>query len=213
MFTISLKYKKGFRLLKIRSRTIKKQLLIISAVLSLCLTAVPAEAYMPPEANILYQQACTLEYQHNYKDAIEKVLEAIKIAGEDALLYTKLAGLYSDTDQYDKALEAYNTVVKLRPDDAFVFISIGNIYETQTKYIEALEAYEQALKIFPQYKYNYLNIANVQYQMNDYPNAIENYKKFLETYSNHKEARESLANAYLGSNNPKLAVVQALGGM
>ena len=33
---------------------------------------------MPPEANILYQQACTLEYQHNYKDAIEKVAMTVE---------------------------------------------------------------------------------------------------------------------------------------
>ena len=56
-------------------------------------SGVPAEAYMPPEANTLYQQACTLEYQHNFEEAILKIQEAIKIAGEDALLYTKLAGL------------------------------------------------------------------------------------------------------------------------
>ncbi len=186
---------------------INKQL-IISAILSLSLigTGLQTQAYMPADANILYQQACTLEYQHNYNEAIEKILEAIKIAGEDALLYTKLAGLYSETDQYDKALEAYNTVIKLRPDDAFVYISIGNIYETQSKYIQALEAYNQALKIFPQYKYNYLNIANVQYQMNDYTAAIENYEQFLSTYSNHREARESLANSYLSSNNPEKAI-------
>lgn len=193
--------------MKSRSRTIKNQFLV-SAILSLSLISfgVQAEAYMSPEANILYQQACTLEYQHNYNEAIKKIQEAIAIAGEDALLYTKLAGLYSETDQYDKALEAYNVVVRLRPDDAFVYISIGNIYELQSKHIQALEAYNQALKIFPQYKYNYLNIANVQYQMNDYTSAIENYEQFLGTYSNHREARESLANSYLSSNNPEKAI-------
>lgn len=200
---------KSVKVMNKRSRTIRNQFLV-SAVLSLSLIGMglQAEAYMSPEANILYQQACTLEYQHNYKDAIAKVLEAIEIAGEDALLYTKLAGLYAETDQYDKALEAYNVVVKLRPDDAFVYISIGNIYETQAKHIQALEAYNQALKIFPQYKYNYLNIANVQYQMNDYTAAISNYEQFLSTYSNHREARESLANSYLSSNNPEKAIVE-----
>ena len=34
---------------------------------------VPADAYMSPEATTFYQQACTLEYQHNYEAAVEKV--------------------------------------------------------------------------------------------------------------------------------------------
>lgn len=65
------------------------------------------DAAMPPQANILYQEACTLEYQHDTQGAIAKLVEAIKLAGDDAMLYTKLAGLYNDNDEYDKAVETY----------------------------------------------------------------------------------------------------------
>ncbi len=160
---------------------------------------------MTPEASTLYQEACTLEYQHEYSQAVAKVLEAIKLSPDDAMLYTKLAGLYTDMDDYDKAIEAYTKVIELRPNDAFVYISLGSIYETRGKYTEALGAYENALKIFPEYKYNYLNIANVQYQMKEYKSAIENYNLFLNTYSQHWEARKSLAQAYLADNNPEKA--------
>ena len=78
--------------IKVRSGKIKKNLLL-TAIITASLAGVPVQAYMTPEANILYQQACTLEYQRNYKEAIEKVKEAINLAGEDALLYIKLAGL------------------------------------------------------------------------------------------------------------------------
>ena len=103
---------------------------------------------MTPQANTLYQQACTLEYQKDLQGAANKILEALKLTGDDPMLYTKLAGIYTDMDKYDEAIAAYEKVIKLRPDDAFVYISLGNIYETQGKYQEALGAYKSALQIF-----------------------------------------------------------------
>lgn len=163
---------------------------------------------MTPEASALYQEACSLEYQQDYTKAISKLQEAIKLSPEDSMLLTKLAGLYTDTNEYDKAVQIYSKAIELKPNDAFIYISLGSIYETQSKYKEALAAYEKALNIFPEYKYNYLNLANVQYQTKDYKSAIENYKIFLDTYSQHWEARKSLANSYLAADNPEKAVVE-----
>lgn len=187
------------------SGTIRNQLLI-SALVSLALSGIPAYAHMTPEANSLYQQACSAEYQQDYKTAAEKLNQALQIVSDDPMLLTKLAGIYSEMDEYDKALEIYTKVLELRPSDAFVYISIGSIYENQGKYLEALQAYNKAMEIFPNYKYNYLNIANVQYQLRDYKSAIDSYNKFLSTYSQHWEARESLANSYLADGNCQKAV-------
>lgn len=174
----------------------------------LALTGLPSKAYMSGEANLFYQQACTLEYQHNYEAAAEKVLQAIQLTGDDAMLYTKLAGLYTELGKYEEALSAYQKVSKLRPNDAFIFISIGNIYQTKGDYKESLAAYESALKIFPEYKYNYLNIANVQYQLGEYKSGVDNYQKFLSAYPQHKEARENLANSYFAAGDSQNAVNQ-----
>ena len=140
---------------------------------------------MTPQVNALYQQACSAEYQNNLPDAIEKLKQAIALAGNDSMLYTKLAGIYSDLGEYDLAL---------------------HIYETQGKYQEALAAYNKSIQIFPEYKYNFLNIANVQYKMQDYKSAVKSYSKFLEIYPQHKEARENLASAYLVLDMPEKAV-------
>ena len=128
----------------------------------------PVCAQMTPEASALYQEDCCAENHHDIKGAIAKLEQAIAISSDEAMLYTKLAGIYSEIDNYDKALKAYNKVIKLKPDDAFVYISIGSIYENQGKYQEALTAYNKALDIFPEYKYNYFNIGNVQYQLRNY---------------------------------------------
>ncbi|MDR1168020.1 MAG: tetratricopeptide repeat protein [Heliobacteriaceae bacterium] len=174
---------------------------VIKLLLVYVLTGLCAGAALTPEANTLYQQASASEYRHDYKAAADKLQQAIKLNPNEVMLYTKLAGIYTDAGEFDKALAAYTRAVELRPGDAFVYISIGSIYENKGEYKQALGAYRQALKLYPEYKYNYLNIANVEYQLEDYKSAIVDYNKFLSTYARHREARESLANAYLRNKN------------
>ena len=176
---------------------IRKNLLTAFLVSGLSIAGIPAYSYMSPEASTLYQEACSAEHQQDLKGAISKLEQAIAVSGGDAMLYTKLAGIYSEIDEFDKALENYNKVIKINPDDAFIYISIGSIYESQAKYKEALEAYNKALDLFPEYKYNYFNLGNVNYQLKNYKEAIKDYNLFLETYSGHIEARENLAASYL----------------
>ena len=93
---------------------IKKQLLTTILLSTMALGISPVQAFMSPEASMLYQQACTAEHEQDLKEAISKLEQAIAISGGDAMLYTKLAGIYSEIDEYDKALDAYNKVIKLK---------------------------------------------------------------------------------------------------
>jgi tetratricopeptide (TPR) repeat protein len=163
---------------------------------------------MVPEANSLYQQACSAEYKEDYTTAVEKLQQALNLAGNDVMIYTKLAGVYSEMGEYDKALETYSKVLELKPSDGYIYLSIGSIYENQGKYLEALQAYNKVAEMCPEYLYNYLNIANVQYQLRDYKSAIENYNKFLSTYSQHQDARENLASSYVSDGDYGKAVVE-----
>lgn len=170
------------------------------------LSGIPASAYMSPEANSLYQQACTYEYKQDFKSAAAALEKAIVLSGNEPQLYIKLAGAYTELGEYDKALATYIKVVELKPSDAFLYISMGSIYEHKGDYKNALDSYNKAMILFPEYKYNYLNIANAQYQLKDYKNATNTYNKFLSTYSQHKEARESLAASYLLTGNAQKSV-------
>ena len=158
---------------------ISNKFLTAILISSLVFYGTQANAFMAPEASALYQEACSAEHQQDLKEAISKLEQAIKISDSDTMLYTKLAGIYAEIDEFDKALETYNKVIELNPDDAFIYISIGSIYENQGKYKQALEAYSKALDIFPEYKYNYFNLGNVQYQLRNYKEAIKNYNDFL----------------------------------
>ena len=168
--------------------------------------SLPACAEMSKEAQQLYQQACRLELQNNLEGAVKLVVKAIDLSGEDAILYTKLAGLYADLGDYKSALGAYKAAIKLRPNDAFIYISIGNILQNSGDLDNAYNSYMQAMEIFPSYKYNYLNIANVLFAQRKFDNAIEYYNLFLASYPNHPLAKENLATSYLNTGRFALAV-------
>ena len=164
-----------------------------------------AEARMTKEAHILYQEACNYEYKGDYATAIDIIQKALNINGDDAMLYTKIAGLYADAGNYEEALGAYKKAVRLRPNDAFIYISIGNILQTMGDYENAYNSFMQAQQIYPEYKYNYLNLANIEYFRKNYKNAIEYYTTFLNAYPEHLEASENLANVYYASGQPEKA--------
>ena len=173
--------------------------------MALCLGSITVEARMTKEAHALYQEACNYEYKGDYVNAISTIQKALNMNGDDAMLYTKIAGLYADAGNYEEALGAYKKAVKLRPNDAFIYISIGNILQTMGDYENAYNSYMQAQQIYPEYKYNYLNIANIEYIRKNYKNAIENYTVFLNAYPEHLEASENLANVYYASAQPEKA--------
>lgn len=182
-----------------------KKISISLLAILISLSSVQTDAKMTKEAHALYQQACNYEYRSDYNTAISIIQKAIAINGDDAMLYTKIAGLYSDIGCYEDALGAYKKAIKLRPNDAFIYISIGNILQTMGDYENAYNSFMQAQQIYPEYKYNYLNLANIEYFRKNYQNAIENYNTFLSAYPEHQEASENLANVYYASNQPDKA--------
>ena len=183
----------------------KKKLYVSLLGIAICFASMSVEARMTKEAHALYQEACNYEYKGDYVNAISTIQKALNMNGDDAMLYTKIAGLYADAGNYEEALGAYKKAVKLRPNDAFIYISIGNILQTMGDYENAYNSYMQAQQIYPEYKYNYLNIANIEYIRKNYKNAIENYTVFLNAYPEHLEASENLANVYYASAQPEKA--------
>lgn len=111
-----------------------KKKLLIALFLIATLSSTQVQAKMTKEALSLYQQACALEYQHKYSDAIKLLNKALESSGDDAMIYTKMAGLYTDLSDWQNALAAYKKAVQLRPNDAFIYISIGNILQNQGNY-------------------------------------------------------------------------------
>lgn len=137
-----------------------------------------AHAKMSPDSYRLFQESNILEKDSNYSMAVEKIKKAIELSPDEAILFIKLGGIYSEMGDWQNALVAYKKAIKLKPNDAVVYISIGNILQQQHDYENAFSAYNQALTIFPEYKYNYLNLANVKFLQGDNQEAINILKHF-----------------------------------
>ena len=163
---------------------------------------------MGADAYEYYQKALIAEKNQKIDDAILYTQSALNLASNDALLHTKLAGLYQQKGDWEKALREYKSALSSNPNDAFVYISIGNILQQHSDYNGALNAYNQAMRLSDDYKYNYLNIATVKRLQGKYDEAVDYYKKFLMYYPSHTEARESLAIIYSHQNKPLLAKEQ-----
>ena len=99
----------------------------ISLILALTLSSNLCFGAMTKESMKLYKSAQKFESQNRLKDAIDLMEKALATSPDDITLNTKLAGLYSQTGDYDKALSVYQKTLRLKPDDGFLYISIGNL--------------------------------------------------------------------------------------
>lgn len=175
----------------------KKGYLGLALLISLSLSVGSVSAKMTKEAHKYYQQASACEYKQDINGAIKLIEKAIEVNNDDdIMLYTKLGGLYANSESYKEAIEAYKKASELRPNDAFIYVSLGGIYHTTGDNDKALEAYNKAMELCPEYKYNYVNIANVELAKKNYTDAEDYYNKFLELYPENDEARANLAEAY-----------------
>ena len=187
----------------------KKGYLGLAAVAGLlCLTLSTGNvcAKMTKEAHQYYQQASVCECKQDMQEAIKLIKKAIEVNNDDdVMLYTKLGGLYSNTEQYSEAITAYQKAIELRPTDAFIYVSLGSIYQITNNNEKALESYQRAMELCPEYKYNYINIANVLLNEKKYDESSEYYNKFLELYPDNDEAKANLAESYFMSDKPDKA--------
>ena len=76
----------------------------ISLILALTLSTNVSFGAMSKESIKLYKSAQKFESQNRLKDAIDLMEKALATSPDDITLNTKLAGLYSQTGEYDKAL-------------------------------------------------------------------------------------------------------------
>ncbi|MDD3594249.1 MAG: tetratricopeptide repeat protein [Candidatus Gastranaerophilales bacterium] len=181
----------------------KKKILILLCFISLA--AAPVKA-MDAMAYQYYISANYFITTKQYDKAIYQLKKALVTSPDDAMLRTKLAGVYSEIGEWKFALAEYKEAARIKPDDAFVYVSIGNILQQNQDYNGALNAYMQAYQLFPEYKYNLLNIANVKMQLGDNAGASEFYQKFVYYYPDHLASRNNLASSYMEQGKYKEAI-------
>ena len=124
-----------------------KKILTILALLLLSTNI--SSAKMTKEAHNLYKMGTAYEAKQDYTNAIKYIEKAILVNGDDSVLYTKIAGLYSTVGDNASALTYYKKALKLNPGDGFLYVSIGNILQSMGDYENAYNSYKQASVLCP----------------------------------------------------------------
>ena len=137
---------------------------------------------------------------HNPKNALDLLLEALKLEPDylDALSYIGIQ--YIVLGQYEKALEYHNKRKKLLEDKKLIYHkeyaktlgNIGAVFEEQSKYAEALDYHFKAQKLeedlglekTESYAITLGNIGNVYYSQGKYAEALDYYFKSQKIYEN-----------------------------
>ena len=81
--------------------------IIIALALSLAISPLSVSAKMSAESYRLFQETNVLEKNADYAQAIEKIKLAIDLSPDEAILYIKLGGIYSEMGDWQNALVAY----------------------------------------------------------------------------------------------------------
>ncbi len=189
-----------------------RKLQVILAVFLFVASAVMGQALdKNNDAKKLYNEATRLRKAGNYRGALEKYDEALKLVDDYRLHFGKGQALRK-MRKYEDAVKEYEIALKQNPDYFPTYFYLGfsyfalNDYEKAKQYFDETikrnnspkikKAVEKNLKVCNEkLAYPYLVKGNSEAQRGDYKKAIQDFQKVLEYYQS-DAAYLGLANAY-----------------
>jgi len=175
----------------------RKQVIIISVVLLVCIAAVFSW--------FIYTDRYEKAAQEKYRQAYDFDLKGGVRAGDHALkgyldltsthprsqaaklASYRLGGIYYQQGKYDESISTYEKFLKSSFSDPVLIclahFGIGYASEAKKDYANALKAFEKAMSAYPGDRLAVIgnrNMARIYEQMNDIPKSLEHYRKALE---------------------------------
>jgi len=131
-------------------------------------------------APALHIMGLILVSNHEYKEAIKFLLQAVKITPQDSSIQFNLAKAFSDSGLEREAIPYYKKTVELSPGNPDGWLSYGKALSSLKRYEEALTCLERALDIRPQYAEAALNKGAVLKELKRYEEAVHWAQRALE---------------------------------
>jgi tetratricopeptide (TPR) repeat protein len=83
------------------------------------------------------------------RDALAYYDVALRLAGNDSVLWINAGTLYLQTKHFDRAAASFARALNLDPSNATAHYNLGATYDEMDKYKDAIEAYKTALALDP----------------------------------------------------------------
>jgi TPR repeat/Tetratricopeptide repeat len=141
------------------------------------------------DSNRICFEAEKLHQQNKVKDAMEKLLKAVKLDNENPQAWCLLAGAYNELN-LEEAVGCYERTIELNPKYYLAYRGLGNYYLKKKDYSLAESFYTKAIDINP-YRFGpiYKNRAVARLQLNNSSGANEDLLKYLEQTPNAADRR------------------------
>ena len=149
-----------------------------------------------------------LQAQGRSAEAIEKLLEALKLNPNSAGAHSNIASAYYDTGKKQLAAEHAGKAVALNPRNPNAWYRKGISHFDLGEWQLAAEAFEQVAKLAPQNQYMPYMVAQCRAELAEYEAAKEWANKALGLDAKLGAARVILARAELGLGNKEEALKQ-----
>ena len=141
------------------------------------------------DSNRICFEAEKLHQQNKVKDAMEKLLKAVKLDDENPQAWCLLAGAYNELN-LEEAVGCYERTIDLNPKYYLAYKGLGNYYLKKKDYSLAESFYTKGIDINP-YRFGpiYKNRAVARFQLNNNSGAKEDLLKYLEQTPNAADRR------------------------
>src|SRR5450759_3935499 len=145
----------------------------------------------------LIDEGHVLEAQGRLDEAMQRYLDAIRLAPNPARAHLNLGNVLLLKGDLPGALEAFRTAIKHKPDYAGAYYNIGNALLGNGQFDEAADNYRRALEIQPNYAEVHCVLGIAQKELGQFDGAVANLRKALEINPDLVEAHLNIGSLLL----------------
>ena len=147
------------------------------------------------DAARLIEEGHTLEAEARLDDAMQRYMEAIRLAPNPARAHLNCGNILLLKGDLNGALGAFRTAIKHKPDYAGAYYNIGNALLGNGQFDEAAANYRRALEIQPGYAEVHCSLGVALINLGQPDSAIACFQKALQIDPDLTEAKTNLGNA------------------
>jgi tetratricopeptide (TPR) repeat protein len=168
----------------------------------------------PTSAELLYYKSLCLTRFEKYDDAINILLETIKLDPNNtskynlaiSVIYSKLGLLSFSSKKFNESLKSYNLALSYNNESSEANYGLGIIALESNDFNKALTYFKTSIKLNENNFYSIYKLGVTYFSLADFSNAKKNYLKAMSIQSSYIDVYFSLAQLYFQDNDSSLGL-------